>query len=75
MASTKLMEIKDGQRFFKISVSCGYGKTPYTMRWYWPGGWSRRTAEREAARQAAAFELKCNSGEVLNRSQAKEKAA
>lgn len=75
MASVKLMETKDGKRFFKISVSRGYGKTPYTTRWYWPDGWSKRTAEREAAKQAAAFELKCNQGEVLNRSQAKEKAA
>ena len=46
MASTKLMETKDGKRFFKISVSRGYGKSPYTMRWYWPDGWSKRTAER-----------------------------
>lgn len=75
MASTKLMETKDGKRFFKISVSRGYGKTPYTMRWYWPDGWSKRAAEREAAKQAAQFELRCSQGEVLNRSQAKEKAA
>lgn len=75
MASTKLMETKDGKRFFKISVSRGYGKTPYTMRWYWPDGWSKRTAEREAAKQAAAFELACKNGEVLNRAQEREKAA
>lgn len=75
MASTKLMETKDGKRFFKISVSRGYGKTPYTMRWYWPDGWSKRTADREAAKQAAEFERACSAGEVLNRAQAKEKAA
>lgn len=75
MASIKQMETKDGRRFFKISVSRGYGKTPYTMRWYWPDGWSKRAAERELAKQAAAFELKCSQGEVLNRAQAKEKAA
>ena len=75
MASTKLMETKDGKRFFKISVSRGYGKTPYTMRWYWPDGWSKRTAEREAAKQAVAFELACKNGEVLNRAQEREKAA
>ena len=75
MASTKLMETKDGRRFFKISVSRGYGKAPYTMRWYWPEGWSKRAAERELAKQATAFELKCNNGEVLNRSEVKEKAA
>ena len=74
MASIKQMETKDGRRFFKISVSRGYGKTPYTMRWYWPDGWSKRSAERELKKVAAEFELKCSQGEVLNRSQAKEKA-
>ena len=75
MASTKLMETKDGRRFFQISVSRGYGKAPYKTRWYWPDGWSKRTAEREAAKQAAAFELACKNGEVLNRAQEREKAA
>lgn len=75
MASIKQMETKDGKRFFQISVSHGYGKAPYKTRWYWPDGWSKRTAEREAAKQAAAFELACQNGEVLNRAQAKEKAA
>ena len=75
MASTKLMETKDGKRFFKISVSRGYGKSPYTMRWYWPDGWSKRAAERELAKQTAAFELKCSQGEVLNRAETKQKEA
>ena len=75
MASTKLMETKDGRRFFQIIVSRGYGKSPYKKRWYWPDGWSKRTAEREAARQAAAFELACKNGEVLNRAQKRDKAA
>lgn len=75
MASIKLNETKDGRRFFQISVSRGYGKSPYKTRWYWPDGWSKRTAEREAAKQAATFELACQNGEVLNRAQAKEKAA
>ena len=75
MASAKLMETKDGKRFFKISVSRGYGKTPYTMRWYWPDGWSKRSVERELKKVSAEFERACSAGEVLNRSQAKEKAA
>lgn len=75
MASTKLMETKDGKRFFKISVSRGYGKSPYTMRWYWPDGWSKRTAERELKKVAAEFELKCRDGEVLNREETKQKEA
>ena len=75
MASIKLNETKDGRRFFQICVSRGYGKAPYKRRWYWPDGWSKRTAEREAAKQAAAFELACKNGEVLNRAQEREKAA
>lgn len=75
MASIKQMETKDGKRFFKISVSRGYGKTPYTMRWYWPDGWSKRSVERELKKVSAEFERACSAGEVLNRSQAKEKAA
>ena len=75
MASIKLSETKDGRRFFQISVSRGYGKAPYKTRWYWPDGWSKRTAEREAAKQAAAFELACKNGKVLNRAQEREKAA
>ena len=75
MASIKLNETKDGRRFFQISVSRGYGKSPYKTRWYWPDGWSKRTAEREAAKQAAAFELACNTWDFLNRAQEREKAA
>lgn len=75
MASIKLSETKDGRRFFQICVSRGYGKAPYKTRWYWPDKLSKRTAEREAAKQAAAFELACQNGEVLNRAQQREKAA
>ena len=75
MASTKLMETKDGRRFFQISVSRGYGKAPYKKRWYWPDGWSEKYAEREVKKVAAEFELACAAGEVMNREQAKEKAA
>lgn len=75
MASIKQMETKDGKRFFQISVSRGHGKTPYTKRWYWPEGWSKRAAERELAKQAAEFERACAAGEVMNRAEAKEKAS
>ncbi len=75
MASTKLMETKDGRRFFKIIVSRGRGQSPYTTRWYWPDGWSKRAAERELAKQAAAFELACSRGEVLTRADIRRKEA
>lgn len=75
MASTKLMETKDGKRFYQISVSRGYGKAPYKKRWYWPDGWSKRSAERELAKVAAEFERACNAGEVENREQRKKREA
>ena len=75
MASTKLMTTKDGKRFFQISVSRGYGKAPYKKRWYWPDGWSKRTAERELKKVAAEFERACAAGEIKNRTEQKEIAA
>ena len=75
MASIKQMETKSGVRYFQICVSRGHGKAPYKTRFYPQAGWSKRTAEREAAKQAAAFELACKNGEVLNRAQEREKAA
>ena len=80
MASTKLMETKDGRRFFQISVSRGYGKTPYRTRWYWPmtadgQPVAKSTAERELRKVTAEFERACAAGEVLLRAEKKEKAA
>lgn len=75
MASVKEMQTKDGKRFWKISVSRGYGKSQLTTRYYWPEGWSRRTAEREMRKYAAEFEAKCSKGEVLTRSEKRAKAA
>lgn len=72
MASTKLMQTKDGKRYFQICVSRGYGKSPYKTRWYWPDGWSKRTAERELAKVAAEFERACSAGEIHNRAELKE---
>ena len=74
MASIKAMTTKDGRRFFQIAVSRGYGLTPYTKRWYWPDGWSKRSVERELKKVAAEFERACGAGEVLNRAQEKERA-
>lgn len=75
MASIKQMETKDGKRFFKISVSRGYGKSAYTTRWYWPDGWSKKAAEREVNKVAAEFELRCSKGEILNRAEGKQREA
>ena len=69
------MTTKDGRKFFKITVSRGRGQSPYTMRWYWPDGWSKRAAERELAKQAAAFELACSRGEIETRADKKRREA
>lgn len=73
MASIKLMETKDGKRYFRIRVSRGRGKSEYQMRWYWPDGWSKRAAEREVVKVAGEFETRCHNGEVNNREEVKEK--
>ena len=73
MASIKLQETKDGKRYFRIRVSRGKGQSPYQTRFYPNPDWSMKTAQREAIKAAAKFELECSSGEVLNREQKKEK--
>lgn len=75
MATTKLMETKDGRRFYRISVSRGYGVSPYSMRWYVPEGKSQKTIDRELAKVAADFENKCHNGEIHNRAEVKEQIA
>ena len=71
--SIKLMETKDGQRYFLIRVYRGKGLSQYQTRLYWKDTWSEKTAHREALKAEAAFLLKCRSGEVLNREQEREK--
>lgn len=75
MASFTLMQTKDGKPFYKIAVSRGRGKSPFTMRWYIPDKWSQRAVDRELSKVAADFELKCSRGEVLTRSEQKQKEA
>lgn len=46
MASVKKKQRKNGSFFYEISVSRGYSKSPYTMRWDIPEGlgyWSPAT--------------------------------
>ncbi|MBQ6175050.1 MAG: site-specific integrase [Clostridia bacterium] len=71
MASKKPMVTKDGKRYWKISVSRGYGLTPYTMNWYRPDGWSDKATMRELERVAGEFETRCHDGEVKNRAEIK----
>lgn len=73
MASTRELTSKDGRRFYEIRVRPERGRS-LSRRWYVPDGWSRKAIERELARVAAEFETQVRAGEVLTRSEKKEKA-
>ena len=80
MATIKLQETKDVRRFWRIAVSRGYGKSPYVTRFYWPTKGNgdpvaKSTAERELNKYVAEYERDCAAGKVLNRAEAKKKAA
>ena len=72
MASTQLSTRKDGSRFYRIRVSRGRGKQPFSMNWDVPDGWSKRAIEQKLKKVAAEFERACKAGEVLTREEAKE---
>ena len=76
MASiSKEKRTKDGRRYHVISVSRGYGVTPYTMRWYRQPGWSDKYAESRLKSDAGKFEADCKAGLILNRAEQKQKDA
>ena len=67
---------KDGQRYWRIYVSRGRGKSPYSELFYWPlkanGSFvSEKVALNALEKEKAAFTLKCNNGEVLTREEKK----
>lgn len=71
MASTRLRTAKNGQHFYEIRVSMGRGKPQMSTRWYVPDGWSKRSIENKLAKEAAEFERKCKTGEIISRSDLK----
>jgi len=75
MASTKEMRTKDGRRYFKISVSRGHGKSPFTKSWYPSESWAEKTVQRNLQKAMAEFEQACKNGEVQTRAEKKQKAA
>lgn len=75
-----LMTTKDGRRYWKINVSRGYGKSPYTTRFYWPlkkdgSPVAKTTAESARDKFMVEFETKCKNGEILSREEKKAKEA
>lgn len=75
MPSVRKRETAAGKSFYEISVSRGRGKSRLTKRWYVPEGWSQRAIDRELAAVAAEFERQCDTGEIISRSEQREKEA
>ena len=75
MASTRLKTTKDGKRFYEIRCRVSRERPELSTRWYVPDGWSQRAIDRELAKQSADFERRCQAGEILSRSEKKQKAA
>lgn len=75
MPSIRIKETKNGTPFYEIRVSTGRGKPQLSTRWYPPEGWSKRAIDKELASVAAEFERKCQTGDVLTKQQARERAA
>lgn len=71
MASIKQMQRKDGSVFYEISVSRGYGKSPYTMRWDRPKGLAAKTVKARLQAVAFEFEQDCKNGKVKTRKERK----
>ena len=78
--SKEVMTTKDGRRYWKISVSRGYGKSPYTTRFYWPtkkdgSPVAKSSAESARDKFMVEFESQCKDGAILNREERKAKEA
>lgn len=67
MASVKKKQRKNGSFFYEISVSRGYSKSPYTMRWDIPEGLATKTVKARLRDVAAKFEQDCKNGKVKTR--------
>lgn len=78
--SKEVLTTKDGRRYWKISVSRGYGKSPYTTRFYWPtkkdgSPVAKSSAESARDKFMLEFESQCKDGTILNREERKAKEA
>lgn len=75
MPSTRKKVTQSGRVFYEIRVRVSRERPELTTRWYVPEGWSEKAIERELQKQAAEFERRCKAGEVLSRSEQKQKDA
>ncbi len=72
MPSMKKKLRKDGSMYYLISVSRGYGKSAYTMRWDMPEGLSAKTVRARLQQAAYEFERDCKAGKVKTRKEKQE---
>lgn len=73
-------ERKNGTKYCRVSVSRGYGKSPYSTHFDWPlkddgKPFARSTAEAKRDRFMFEFEKRCEAGQVLTREEKKAKDA
>ena len=72
MPATRKRQRKNGSVYYEISVSRGYGKSAYTMRWDVPEGLSAKTIKARLQQAAYEFEQDCRAGKVKTRGERKE---
>ena len=72
MPATRKRQRKNGSVYYEISVSRGYGKSAYTMRWDVPEGLSAKTIKARLQQAAYEFEQDCRAGKVKMRGERKE---
>lgn len=75
MPSVRKRETKAGRAFYEITVSRGRSRSRLFTRWYPPDGWSQKAIDRELAKVAAKFERDVKAGEVISRTEKRQKAA
>ena len=75
MPSIRRKNTKSGRDYYEITVSRGRSQSRLFSRWYVPDGWSQKAIDREVAKVAAEFERKCKAGEVISRSEKRQREA
>lgn len=75
MATIRKYTAKSGRDYYEFRCKFSRDEHERSTRWYVPDGWSAKAIEREVTKQAAEFERRCRAGEVLTRSEQREKEA
>ena len=73
--SIRRKRTKSGRDYYEITVSRGRSLPRLFSRWYVPDGWSQKAIDREITKVAAEFERKCKAGEIVSRSEKRQREA